>query len=54
MAAKRNEFFDGLRDALQEGVEAVRKGKNLVTRKVTLPRQPAEKRGQTRISGNAK
>jgi hypothetical protein len=53
MAGKK-EFFGGLRDALQDGVEAVRKARNLVTREVRLPGRSAKKRGQTRISGKLK
>jgi putative transcriptional regulator len=38
--AKKNEFFDGLRSALQEGVDALRKGEVLTIREVHLPPQP--------------
>lgn len=36
----KNEFFEGLRDALEEGVEALRKGEVLTARKVKLPPRP--------------
>jgi DNA-binding transcriptional regulator YiaG len=38
--AKENEFFDGLRGALEEGVDALRKGKVLTVREVHLPPRP--------------
>ena len=38
--AEKSEFFDGLRKALDEGVDALRKGKVLTIREVELPPQP--------------
>jgi putative transcriptional regulator len=38
--AIKNEFFDGLRSALEEGVGALRGGKVLTIREVRLPPQP--------------
>jgi len=38
--AGKNEFYDGLVGALQEGVEALRKGKVLTIREVQLPPRP--------------
>lgn len=38
--ADKNEFFDGLRGALEEGLDALRKGKVLTVREVRLPPQP--------------
>jgi putative transcriptional regulator len=37
MTTKKNEFFDGLRDALREGADALRKGEVLTTREIRLP-----------------
>ena len=37
---KKNEFFDGLRGALEEGVAALRKGEVLTLREVRLPPAP--------------
>ena len=38
--AKENEFFDGLREAMTEGLAALKSGKALTTREVTLPEAP--------------
>jgi putative transcriptional regulator len=38
--AENNDFFEGLRGALEEGVKALRKGEVLTTRDVELPPQP--------------
>ena len=38
--AKKNEFFEGLRDALIEGAAAIREGKVLTVRQVKLPPAP--------------
>jgi len=38
--AKDNEFYEGLKGALEEGVEALRKGDVLTARDVRLPPRP--------------
>jgi len=38
--ARKNEFFEGLRNALDEGVGALRKGKVLTVREIDLPPHP--------------
>ncbi len=38
--AKDNEFFEGLHNAMAEGLDALRKGKPLTTREVVLPDRP--------------
>jgi putative transcriptional regulator len=38
--AEKNEYFEGLRNALEEGVGALRKGRVLTVREVSLPPQP--------------
>lgn len=38
--AARNEFFEGLRGALEEGVASLRKGEVLTIRQVNLPPKP--------------
>jgi len=44
--ANKNEFFDGLRDAMAEGIEALRDGKVLTSREVVcdspVPMSPQE------------
>ncbi len=36
----KNEFYEGLRGAMREGIDALRKGKVLTMREVQLPPQP--------------
>ena len=38
--AQRNEYFEGLKGALEEGIDALRKGKVLTVREVSLPPLP--------------
>ena len=44
--AKKTDFFEGLRDAMGEGLEALRKGEVLTTRQVRLPPPPKPMTGR--------